>query len=158
MKKIPMTASGLEKLKKELTHLKTVERPAVVLAIKEARELGDLSENAEYHAAREKQSFLEGRIQELEGKISNADVIDVARLKGSKDIKFGATVTLLDEDTEEKITYFIVGEDEADLSRGHLSINAPLARALIGKSEKQSVEVKTPRGEKYYEILKIEYL
>lgn len=158
MKKIPMTATGLEKLKKELVHLKTVERPSVVQAIQEARALGDLSENAEYHAAREKQSFIEGRIQELEGKISCAEVIDITRLKGQKDVMFGATVTLIDEDTEKQAVYRIVGEEEADIKSGLISINSPLAKALISKAEGQSIEVPAPGGERYYEIVKVEYL
>jgi len=157
MKKIPMTAIGLEQLKKELIHLKTVERPAVVQAIGEARALGDLSENAEYHAAREKQSFIEGRIQELEGKISYAEVIDVTRLKGRKEVMFGATVTLIDEETEKETTYRIVGEEEADIKAGLISVTSPLAKALISKTEGQNIEVPAPGGEKYYEIVKVDY-
>lgn len=156
MEKIPMTRAGYAALDEELKTLKTVDRPAVIKAIAEAREHGDLSENAEYHAARERQSFIEGRIKELESILSRADVIDPARLSGS--IKFGATVTLIDEDTEEERTYQIVGEAEADIERGLLNIRSPLARALIGKDEGDSVEVRTPGGEKSYEIVKVEYI
>ena len=156
MEKIPMTRAGIDQLDEALREMRAVERPAVIRAIAEAREHGDLSENAEYHAAREKQSFVEGRIKELEGLISRAEVIDPTRLNGS--IKFGATVTLLDEDTEEERTYQIVGEAEADLERGLLNIRSPLARALIGKDEGDGVEVVTPGGEKSYEILSIRYV
>ncbi|SMO76773.1 transcription elongation factor GreA [Paracoccus laeviglucosivorans] len=155
MEKIPMTRAGFDQLDAELRELRAVERPAVIRAIAEAREHGDLSENAEYHAAREKQSFVEGRIKELEGLISRAEVIDPSKLSGS--IKFGATVTLVDEDTDEEKTYQIVGEAEADLERGLLNIRSPLARALIGKDEGDSVEVVTPGGGKSYEILSIRY-
>ena len=151
-----MTGEGYAALDEELKRLKTQERPAVIAAIAEARAHGDLSENAEYHAAREKQSFVEGRIKELEGLISRAEVIDPTRLNGS--IKFGATVTLLDEDTEEERTYQIVGEAEADLERGLLNMRSPLARALIGKDEGDSVEVVTPGGGKSYEIISIRYV
>lgn len=154
--KIPMTLSGFERLEEELRHLKSSERPAIVKAIAEAREHGDLSENAEYHAARERQSFVEGRIQELEDKISRADVIDVSKLSG-KVIKFGATVSLIDEDTEEEVRYQIVGQDESDIKDGRLSITAPLARALIGKTVKDTVEVSTPGGSKSYEVVKVVY-
>lgn len=156
VKKVPMTAAGLVKLKTELQNLKNVERPSVIKAIEEARAHGDLAENAEYHAAREKQSFIEGRIADLESKITHAEVIDISKLSG-EDIKFGAHVNLLDEDNEEKLQYQIVGEEEADIKQGLLSISAPLARALIGKVKGNVIEVKTPRGEKYYEILKVEY-
>ena len=156
MEKIPMTRAGFDQLDEELRELRAVERPAVIRAIAEAREHGDLSENAEYHAAREKQSFVEGRIKELEGLISRAEVIDPTRLNGS--IKFGATVTLLDEDTEEERIYQIVGEAEADLERGLLNIRSPIARALIGKEVGDTVEVRTPGGEKGYEVLSIKYL
>lgn len=154
--KVPMTKLGFDRLEEELKNLKSVERPAVVKAIAEAREHGDLSENAEYHAAREKQSFIEGRIQELEYKVSHADVIDVSQLDG-KDVKFGATVTLIDDDTDEEVIYQIVGEDEANIKAGLLSVTAPLARALIGKSVKDTVEVTTPKGTKGYEIAKVAY-
>ncbi len=151
-----MTRAGHAALDSELKTLKSVERPAVIRAIAEAREHGDLSENAEYHAARERQSFVEGRIKELEGILSRAEVIDPAKLSGS--VKFGATVTLVDEDTDEEKTYQIVGEAEADIEKGLLNIRSPLARALIGKDEGDSVEVRTPGGEKSYEILGIRYL
>lgn len=156
MEKIPMTRAGFVVLEQELKTLKSVERPAVIKAIAEAREHGDLSENAEYHAARERQSFVEGRIKELESIISRADVIDTSRLTGA--IKFGATVTLVDEDSDEERTYQIVGEAEADIERGLLNIRSPLARALIGKDEGDSVEVRTPGGDKSYEVLTIRYL
>jgi transcription elongation factor GreA len=154
MSKIPMTADGFVRLEEELKHLKSVERPAIIRAIAEAREHGDLSENAEYHAARERQSFIEGRVMELEDKISRAEVIDVSKLSG-KQVKFGATVTLIDEDTEEKAVYQIVGEDEADIKLKRLAITAPLARALVGKAVGDSVEVSTPGGSKSYEIAKV---
>lgn len=155
MEKIPLTQAGFDKLDEELKHLKTVERPAIIRAIAEAREHGDLSENAEYHSAKEKQSFIEGRVKELEGAISLADVIDPSKLSGS--IKFGATVELVDEDTDEEKTYQIVGEYEADIDAGRLNIKSPLARALIGKEEGDSVDVRTPGGTRSYEILSIEY-
>ncbi len=151
-----MTPTGYKGLDEELKTLKSIERPAIIAAIAEAREHGDLSENAEYHSAREKQSFIEGRIKELEGLISLAQVIDPKTLSGS--IKFGATVELVDEDTEEEKTYQIVGEPEAKIEKGLLNINSPLARALIGKEEGDSVEVKTPGGSKDYEIVKISYI
>jgi len=156
MEKIPMTRSGFAALDDELKQLKSVERPAVIRAIAEAREHGDLSENAEYHAAREKQSFIEGRVKELEAVISLAEVIDPSKLSGA--VKFGATVTLVDEDTDEEKTYQIVGETEADIERNLLNIRSPLARALIGKEEGDSVEVKTPGGQRSYEVLKIVYI
>jgi len=156
MDKIPMTAAGYNRLQEELKTLKTVERPAVIRAIAEAREHGDLSENAEYTAARERQSFIEGRVLELEDKISRAEVIDPSRLSGSV-IKFGATVTLADEDTDEEVTYQIVGQDESDIKAGFLSVTAPLARALIGKTDGDTVEVTTPAGSKSYEVVKVEY-
>ena len=157
MQKVPMTKKGAERLQKELKNLKVVERPAIIAAIAEARAHGDLSENAEYHAAREKQSFIEGRIQELEYAISCAEVIDTAALKGDK-VVFGATVVLMDEDTEVEQTYQIVGQYEADLEHGLISIQSPLARALIGTSLGDSVEVASPRGGKSYEILNVEYI
>ena len=157
MDKIPMTATGYEKLQVELKQLKSEERPAIIKAIAEAREHGDLSENAEYHSAREKQSFIEGRILELEGMISRADVIDPRRLNGDS-IKFGATVELVDEDTEEEKTYQIVGEVEADIESGKLNVNSPLARALIGKEEGDSVEVMTPGGGRSYEITAVKFV
>jgi len=155
MDKIPLTRAGFDKLDAELKHLKSVERPAIIQAIAEARALGDLSENAEYHSAKEKQSFIEGRIKELEGVLSLADVIDTAKLSGP--IKFGATVAIVDEDTDEERTYQIVGEYEADIENGRLNVKSPLARALIGKTAGDSVEVRTPGGEKSYEILTVTY-
>ena len=155
MEKIPMTRAGHTALEVELKHLKSVERPAIIQAIAEAREHGDLSENAEYHSAREKQSFIEGRIKEIESIISLADVIDPTVLSGA--IKFGATVCVVDEDTEEEKTWQIVGEYEANIEKGLLNIKSPIARALIGKEEGDSVEVNTPGGQKSYEILSIAY-
>ncbi|SFR59341.1 transcription elongation factor GreA [Yoonia tamlensis] len=155
MDKIPLTRAGFDKLDAELKHLKTVERPAIIRAIAEAREHGDLSENAEYHSAKEKQSFIEGRVKELEGVISLADVIDVAKLSGT--IKFGATVALVDEETDEEKTYQIVGEYEADIENGKLNMQSPLSRALIGKETGDSVEVRTPGGVRSYEILSISF-
>lgn len=155
MEKIPLTKPGYDKMNAELKHLKSVERPAIIRAIAEAREHGDLSENAEYHSAKEKQSFIEGRVKELEAVISLADVIDLSRLSGT--IKFGAVVTLVDEDTDEEKTYQIVGEYEANIEAGLLNIKSPIARALIGKDEGDSVEVKTPGGVRSYEILTIKY-
>jgi transcription elongation factor GreA len=155
MEKIPMTRAGFSALEAELKGLKSVERPAIIKAIAEAREHGDLSENAEYHSAREKQSFIEGRIKELEGLLSRADVIDPAKLSGP--IKFGATVTIVDEDTDEERTYQIVGEPEADLEKGLLNVRSPIARALIGKEEGDSVEVRTPGGDRSYEVLAVRY-
>jgi transcription elongation factor GreA len=156
MTKIPMTADGYVRLEEELKHLRGTERPAVIRAIAEAREHGDISENAEYHAARERQSFIEGRVAELEDKISRAEIIDVSKLTG-KQVKFGATVTLIDEDTEEKAVYQIVGEDEADIKAKRLAITSPLARALVGKSVGDTVEVTTPGGSKSYEISKVAF-
>ena len=156
MDKIPMTRRGFDALDEELRRLKSVDRPAIIRDIAEAREHGDLSENAEYHAAREKQSFIEGRIKELEGLLSLAEVIDPKKLSGS--IKFGATVAVADEDSGEEKTYQIVGETEADIENGLLNIRSPLARALIGKDEGDSVEVKTPGGDRSYEVLSIRYV
>lgn len=156
MEKVPMTKGGYETLIKEVKKLKTVERPAIIKAIAEARSHGDLSENAEYHAAREKQSFTEGRLAELEDKLARAEVIDVSELSG-KVIRFGATVTVADEDTDEENTYQVVGEDEADISAGLLSVTSPLARALIGHEAGDSVELSTPGGSKGYEILRVRY-
>src|ERR1700730_18809058 len=156
MTKIPMTAPGYNRLQDELKRLKTIDRPAVIRAIAEARENGDLSENAEYHAARERQSFIEGRVLELEDKIARAEVIDVSKLSG-KIVKFGATVTLADEETDEKAVYQIVGEDEADIAQRRLSVTSPLARALIGKTIGESVEVSTPRGARSYEVVKVRF-
>ena len=155
MEKVPMTAQGHAALEAELKQLKSVERPNIIQAIAEAREHGDLSENAEYHSAREKQSFIEGRIKELESILSLAEVIDPAKLSGP--IKFGATVTIVDEDTDEEKTYQIVGEPEADLEKGLLNVKSPIARALIGKEEGDSVEVRTPGGDRSYEVLAVKY-
>ncbi len=156
MDKEPMTADGYRQLQEELKKLKSVERPAIVKAIAEAREHGDLSENAEYHAAKEHQGFVEARVAELEDKISRADVIDVSKLSGSN-ITFGATVKLVDEESGEKSTYQIVGPSEGDIKSGKLAISAPLARALIGKAKGDSVEVAAPSGDKYYEILSVSF-
>lgn len=155
MEKFPLTRAGQKALDDELKKLKSVERPAVIKAIAEARAHGDLSENAEYHAAREKQSFIEGRIKELETILSRAEVIDTSRLSGS--IKFGARITIVDEDTEEEHHYQIVGEAEASIERGLLNVRSPLARALIGKDEGDSVEVRTPGGQRSYEVVRISY-
>lgn len=155
MDKVPVTTEGYTRMEAELKQLKSVDRPAVINAISEARAHGDLKENAEYHAAKEKQSFIEGRIKELEDKISRAEVIDVSSVK-SEVVQFGATVTLADDDGEES-TYQIVGEYEADLKAKKISITAPIARALIGKKAGTDVEVNTPKGTKNYEILSIKY-
>lgn len=151
-----MTAEGYKSLEDEIRFLKSVERPRIIKAIAEARAHGDLSENAEYHAAKEQQGLNESRVLELEDKISRAEVIDVSKLSGTT-VKFGATVTLADEDTDEEVKYQIVGEIEADVKKGRVSITSPIARALIGKSVGDSVEVNTPGGGKSYEILKIEF-
>jgi len=156
MEKIPLTIKGFKKLDVELKVLKSERRPAVIRAIAEAREHGDLSENAEYHAAREEQSHIEGRVKELESIIGLADVIDVTKMSGT--IKFGATVELVNEDTDVEVTYQIVGEPEADIEANLLNLKSPLARALIGKEEGDSVEVRTPGGGKSYEILSIKYI
>jgi transcription elongation factor GreA len=155
MDKIPMTAGGHAALETELKLLKTVERPNIIKAIAEAREHGDLSENAEYHSAREKHSFIEGRVKEIEAVLSYAEIINPANLSGT--IKFGAKVTLVDEDTDEEKTWQIVGEHEASVEKGLLNIKSPIARALIGKDEGDSVEVRTPGGQRSYEVLKIVY-
>ncbi|MFZ7093340.1 transcription elongation factor GreA [Primorskyibacter sp. 2E233] len=155
MEKILITRAGFTALETELKKLKSVERPSVIQAIAEARELGDLKENAEYHSAREKQGFIEGRIQEVEGILGLAEVIDPKTLSGA--VKFGATVTVVDEDTDEEKTWQIVGEHEANIEKGLLNVKSPIARALIGKDEGDSVEVRTPGGEKGYEILSIQY-
>jgi len=156
MERVPMTADGYQRLEVELKKLKTEERPAVIKAISEAREHGDLSENAEYHAARERQSFIEGRVRELEDKISRAQVIDISKMSGET-IKFGATITLADEDTDEESTYQIVGVDEADIGQGLLSVTAPLARAVMNKAVGESVTVDTPGGSRDYEIVSVDY-
>jgi transcription elongation factor GreA len=157
MEKIPMTAEGYQALDAEMKRLKTEERPTVIAAIAEARAHGDLSENAEYHAAKERQAFIEGRLLELEDKIARAQIIDVTKLSG-KQVKFGATVNLLDEDSGAKAKYKIVGEDESDVSQGKISITSPIARALIGKEEGDIIEVMAQGGAKSYEIVKVKYL
>ena len=156
MDKIPMTAAGYAVLEEELKHRQQVERPRIIQQITDARTHGDLSENAEYHAAKEVQAHNETRIAELEDKIARAEVIDVSKLSGAQ-VTFGATVTIADEDTEEELTYQIVGQDEADIKEGRLSIGAPLARALIGKSVGDSAEVTTPGGAKSYEIVSVRF-
>ena len=158
MSKVPLTKSGAEKLRQELHKLKTVERPNVVAAIAEARAHGDLSENAEYAAARERQSFIEGRIQEIEGKLGNAQIIDPALLDADGRCVFGATVDLEDQESGAKVTYQIVGEDEADLKNTKISISSPIARSLIGKYAGDIAEVKAPGGVREYEVLDVRYL
>ncbi len=158
MSKVPLTQRGADKLREELKELKSVARPKVIKAIAEAREHGDLKENAEYHAAREQQSFIEGRIQDIEAKLSNAEIIDVTKLDAGGKIIFGATVELADEETGEEVRYQIVGEDEADIKAGLLSVNSPIARALIGKQEGDIATVKTPGGVKEFEILAVKYI
>lgn len=158
MSKVPLTKRGAEKLQAELQQLKTVERPRIIQAIAEARAHGDLKENAEYHAAREQQSFVEGRIKEIEGKLSHANIIDVASLDAGGKVVFGATVDLIDEDTGDEITYQIVGEDEADIKAGLISVGSPIARALIGKEEGDVAVVQAPGGEREYEIQSVEYI
>jgi len=156
MEKIPMTIIGHEALQSEIKRLKTIERPAIISAIAEARKHGDLSENAEYHAAKEQQAMNEAKISDLEDKLSRADVIDISKLSGNI-VKFGANVTLVDEDTEKEAQYQIVGEFESDITKGLISISSPIARALIGKSIGDSVEVATPGGGKSYEIIQISF-
>jgi transcription elongation factor GreA len=156
MEKIPMTREGYQALDVELRRLKTEERPSIIAAISEARDHGDLSENAEYHAAKERQSFVEGRIAELDDKLARAEVIDISRLSGNT-VRFGATVTLIDEDTEQEAIYKIVGEDEADVKAGKVSIASPIARALMGKESGDSIEVVAPGGHRSYEIMKVEW-
>ncbi|WP_041796125.1 transcription elongation factor GreA [Pararhodospirillum photometricum] len=156
MEKIPMTPAGLARLEEELKVLKSVERPAVIAAISEAREHGDLSENAEYHAARERQSFIEGRIKELEDVISRAEPIDITKMSGST-VRFGATVTVADDDTDEEMTYQIVGAHEADLKAGRISVHSPIAKALIGKNLGDSIEVRAPGGSKFYEVIDVKF-
>jgi transcription elongation factor GreA len=155
--KVPMTAEGYASLEREVKRLKSEERPRIIQAISEAREHGDLSENAEYHAAKEQQSLNEARVADIEDKLSRAQVIDVSKLSGNT-VKFGATVTIIDEETEHELRYQIVGDDEADVKQGRIAISSPIARALIGKSEGDSVEVVSPKGSKDYEILKVEFI
>lgn len=152
-----MTSRGAKLLENELNHLKSVERPNVIAAIAEAREHGDLKENAEYHAAREKQGFIEGRIQEIEGKLGNAQIIDVATLQGQEKVVFGATVTLVNVDDEQEVVYQIVGDDESDIKAGRISVRSPIARGLIGKLLDDEVTIKTPSGEITYDITNVEY-
>ncbi|MDB0063845.1 transcription elongation factor GreA [Gammaproteobacteria bacterium] len=158
MNKVPLTVRGADKLRAELQQLKTVDRPRIIAAISTAREHGDLKENAEYHAAREQQSFAEGRIQEIEGKLSNADIIDILKLDTGGRIVFGATVDLADEETGDEICYQIVGEDEADIKANMISVTSPIARALIGKSVGDIATVMAPSGEKEFEILKVRFI
>ena len=152
-----MTPAGYQSLEDEISHLKSVERPAIIHQIAEARAHGDLSENAEYHAAKERQSFIEGRVMDLEDKLSRAEVIDVTKLSG-KTVKFGATVTLTDEDNDAKVKYQIVGDIESDIKNGRISISSPIARALIGKTVGDTVEVTAPGGARSYEILKVQFV
>ena len=158
MNQTPMTVLGAEKLREELEYLKSELRPKIIEAIAEARAHGDLKENAEYHAAREQQGFCEGRIQEIEGKLSKAQIIDVTKLANNGRVVFGATVTVLKSDTEEEITYRIVGDDEADIKVGLISVNSPIARGLIGKEVDDVAVIKTPAGDVEYEILEVQYL
>ncbi len=155
---IPMTVEGAQRLRDELHELKTVRRPAIIQAIAEAREHGDLKENAEYHAAREQQGFCEGRIQDIEAKLSNAQIIDITKLPNNGKVIFGATVTILNLDTEEEVTYRIVGDDEADIKNFRISVNSPIARGLIGKSEEDVVTINTPAGMVEFEITQVQYL
>ena len=158
MSKVPLTVAGAEKLRAELLRLKTVDRPRIIQAIAEARAHGDLSENAEYHAAKEQQSFAEGRIADIDGKLSNAQIIDPRTLNANGKVVFSATVDLMDEDSQQEVTYQIVGDDEADIAEGKISISSPIARALIGKEEGDSVEVNVPDGVRHYEILNVRYV
>ncbi len=158
MNKIPMTVVGAQKLRDELTRLKSVERPRIIEAISEARGHGDLKENAEYHAAKEQQSFLEGRISEVESKLANAQIIDVTKLPKNGRVVFGTTVELINVATDEKVTYKIVGDDEADIKQSMISVNSPIARAMIGKNEGDVIVVQTPNGEVEYEVNKVNYV
>ena len=156
--KVPITARGAEKLREELHHLKSVERPRIIQAIAEAREHGDLKENAEYHAAREQQSFAEGRIADIEAKLSNAEIIDVTQMNPGGKIIFGTTVVILNTETDEEVAYRIVGEDEADIQQGLISVNSPIARGLVGKEEGDIAAVETPGGTREFEILEVRYI
>ncbi len=158
MSKVPLTVTGVEKLRTELHRLKTAERPRVIQMISEARSHGDLSENAEYHAAKEQQSFIEGRIAEIESKLTNAQIIDPLTVNANGRVVFSATLDLLDEDNGQEVTYQIVGDDEADIGAGKISINSPIARALIGKEAGEVVEVRVPDGLRHYEILDVRYV
>jgi transcription elongation factor GreA len=158
MTQYPMTAKGAANLRAELEQLKTVKRPEIVHAIAEAREHGDLKENAEYHAAREQQGFCEGRIQDIEAKLSNAQIIDVSKIANNGKVIFGATVTILNVDTDEEVTYQIVGDDESDIKKNLISINSPIARGLVGKSLDDEISITTPGGVIDYEIIKVSYI
>ncbi len=158
MNKIPLTVRGAENLRSELNELKTVKRPAVIAAIAEARAHGDLKENAEYHAAREQQGFIEGRIKEIDAKLSHAHVIDVTSMNAEGRVVFGATVDVIDLESDEELTYQIVGEDEADIQQGLISVNSPIARGMIGKEEGDVAEVNTPGGQREFEILEVRYV
>lgn len=158
MQRVPMTTAGAEALRKELDQLKKVDRPRISAAIAEAREHGDLKENAEYHAAREQQGFCEGRIQDIESKLSNAQIIDITTIQNTGKVIFGVTVTIVDVDSDEEKVYQIVGDDEADIKSGKLSVNSPIARGLIGREEGDTVQIDTPGGTKEYEVDKVEHL
>jgi transcription elongation factor GreA len=158
MRKVPMTVGGAERLRAELNDLKLVQRPRIVQAIAEAREHGDLKENAEYHAAREQQSFCEGRIKEIEGKLADSEIIDITKIPNTGKVLFGTTVTLYNLDTEKSVTYQIVGEDEADVKAGKISVTSPIARAMMGKQEGDEIVVKAPSGDISYEIEKVEHI
>jgi len=158
MTKYPMTIQGADALREELDHLKSVKRPEIVNAIAEAREHGDLKENAEYHAAREQQGFCEGRIQDIEGKLGNAQIIDITKIPNNGKVIFGVTVKLLNIDTEEEVTYQIVGDDEADIKNNRISVNSPIARGLIGKEVDSEIEIKTPGGVVEYEIISVDHI
>ncbi|RHW76098.1 transcription elongation factor GreA [Colwellia sp. RSH04] len=158
MSQYPMTVEGADRLREELNHLKTVKRPRIVADIADAREHGDLKENAEYHAAREEQGFCEGRIQEIEGKLGNAQIIDIKAIPNSGKVIFGTTVTLLNIDTEVEVTYQIVGDDEADIKQNRISVNSPIARGLIGKTVDSEIEIKTPGGLVEYEIVSVDHI
>ena len=157
MSKVPLTAKGAEQLREELKRLKNEARPRVIQAIAEAREHGDLKENAEYHAAREEQGFIEGRIKDIEGKLSNAHIIDVTKMPNTGKVVFGATVVLVDQDTDEEVTYQIVGDDEADIKKGLISVSSPIARALVGKMESDEAVVNAPGGQRVFEIIEVRY-
>jgi len=158
MQAIPMTLRGAEKLREELDHLKSVRRPVIIAAIADAREHGDLKENAEYHAAREQQGFCEGRIKDIEAKLSNAQVIDISKIPNNGRVIFGSTVTVLNLDNDEEQTYRIVGDDEADFKQNLISVNSPIARGLVGKEQDDVVNIRTPGGDVEFEIIKVEYL
>ena len=158
MRKVPMTIDGAERMRTELNQLKTVQRPKITQAIAEARAHGDLKENAEYHAAREQQSFCEGRIKEIEGKLADSEIIDVKNISATGKVIFGTTVTLYNIDTEQSVTYQIVGEDEADVKHGKISVGSPIARAMMGKEEGDEITVNAPGGDVYYEIEKVEHI